>query len=257
VNNIAFIKAFFEDFPGSIATRAADYTKIFENKGFDSKESLKGILTADQVEKWKIPEGHAIQIVQQILLLFAPVALPVFTPVGGGASGALTHVWSQKYVKPMKVENLKSSTGTREELDDFVRDLIPIVEANDIDPARVSSGAIGRFAGKPVCEGPELAALKAVMCPKFSGQLAALIQGNIPAPLAELVVFKVGVHTGALDILAALYSPHLQPAAVVQQWPVKILKIGNLWNVVGHRSRWDFGTCFILFLLGGWLRSKG
>ena len=220
VNSIAFIKAFFEDFPGSIATRAADYTKIFENKGFDSKESLKGILTADQVEKWKIPEGHAIQIVQQILLLFAPVALPVFTPVGGGASiphGALTHVWSQKSVKPMEVENLKSSTGSREELDRFVRDLIPIVEANDIDPARVSSGAIGRFAGKPVCEGPELDALKAVMCPKFSGQLAALIQGNIPAPLAELVVFKVGVHAGALDILAALYSPHLQPAAVARQ----------------------------------------
>ena len=61
--------------------RATDYTKIFENKGFDSKESLKGILTADQLEKWKIPEGHAIQIVQQILLLFAPVALPVFAPV--------------------------------------------------------------------------------------------------------------------------------------------------------------------------------
>ena len=127
VNSIAFIKAFFEDFPGSIATRAADYTKIFENKGFDSKESLKGILTADQVEKWKIPEGHAIQIVQQILLLFAPVALPVFTPVGGGASiphGALTHVWSQKSVKPMKVENLNSSTGTREELDAFMLGLV-------------------------------------------------------------------------------------------------------------------------------------
>ena len=76
VNSIAFIKASFEDFPGSIATKAADYAKIFENKGFDSKESLKGILSADQVEKWKIPEGHAIQIVQQILLLFAPVALP-------------------------------------------------------------------------------------------------------------------------------------------------------------------------------------
>ena len=130
VNSIAFIKAFFEDFPGSIATRAADYTKIFENKGFDSKESLKGILSADQVEKWKIPEGHAIMIVQQILLLFAPVALPVFTPVGGGASvphGALTHVWSQKSVKPMEVENIKSLTGSREELDRFVRDLIPVL----------------------------------------------------------------------------------------------------------------------------------
>jgi len=55
------------------------------------------------------------------------------------------------------------------------------------------------------------------MCPKFSGQLAALIQGNIPAPLAELVVFKVGVHAGALDVLAALYSPHLQPSAVARQ----------------------------------------
>ena len=30
VNSIAFIKAFFEDFPGSIATKAADYAKIFE-----------------------------------------------------------------------------------------------------------------------------------------------------------------------------------------------------------------------------------
>ena len=55
VNSIAFIKAFFEDFLGPIATKAADYAKIFENKGFDSKESLKGILTADQVEKWRIP----------------------------------------------------------------------------------------------------------------------------------------------------------------------------------------------------------
>jgi len=63
VNNIAFIKAFFEDFPGPIAMKATDYTKIFENKGFDSKESLKGILTADQVERWKIAEGHAIQFV--------------------------------------------------------------------------------------------------------------------------------------------------------------------------------------------------
>jgi hypothetical protein len=63
--------------------RATDYTKIFENKGFDSKESLKGILTAGQVETWKIPEGHAIQIVQQILLLFAPVALvgDLFSPL--------------------------------------------------------------------------------------------------------------------------------------------------------------------------------
>ncbi len=41
VNSIAFIKAFFEDFPGSIATRAADYTKIFENKGFDSKKFVE------------------------------------------------------------------------------------------------------------------------------------------------------------------------------------------------------------------------
>ncbi len=35
VNSIAFIKAFFEDFPGPIALRAADYTKIFDNKGFE------------------------------------------------------------------------------------------------------------------------------------------------------------------------------------------------------------------------------
>ena len=220
VNSTAFIKAFFEDFPGSIATKAADYAKIFENKGFDSKESLKGNLTADQVEKWRIPVGHAIQIVQQILLLFAPVVLPVFTPVGGGAPPqplALTHVWSQKFVKPLKVADPQSSTGSREELDRFVQDLIPIVEANDIDPGRVSSMVIGRFAGKPLSEGPELDALKAVICPKFSGQLAALIQGNIPALLAELVVFKVGVHAGALDVLAALYSPHLQPSAVARQ----------------------------------------
>ena len=54
VNSIAFIKAFFEDFPGSIATKAADYAKIFENKGFDSKESLKGIQSVEQLEKWKI-----------------------------------------------------------------------------------------------------------------------------------------------------------------------------------------------------------
>ena len=44
VNSIALIKAFFEDFPGSIATRAVE-RKDFEDKGFDSKESLKGILT--------------------------------------------------------------------------------------------------------------------------------------------------------------------------------------------------------------------
>ncbi len=49
VSGIAFIKAFFEDVSGSIATRAADYAKIFENKGFYSKEPLKGILAT----KWK------------------------------------------------------------------------------------------------------------------------------------------------------------------------------------------------------------
>ena len=53
-NTIDYIKLFFEDFPGSIRTKAADYAKIFENKGFDSKESLKGILTADTPQaKWK------------------------------------------------------------------------------------------------------------------------------------------------------------------------------------------------------------
>ena len=58
-------------------------------------------------------------------------------------------------------------------------------------------------------EGPELDTLKAAMCPKFSGQLAALIQGNwnILGQIAELVVFKVGPHAGALDVLAALYFP--------------------------------------------------
>ena len=142
------------------------------------------------MEKWRIPEGHGIQIAQQILLLFAPAVLPVFTRVGGGAPPqplALTHVWSQKFVKPMKVADPHSSTGSREELDSFVQGLIPIVEANDIDPARVSSMAIGRFAGNRVSDVPELDALKAAICPKFSGQLAALIQGNIPGPIAELV----------------------------------------------------------------------
>ncbi len=32
VNSIALIKAFLGDFPGSIATRAADYTKIFDSE---------------------------------------------------------------------------------------------------------------------------------------------------------------------------------------------------------------------------------
>ena len=49
-------------------------------------------------------------------------------------------------VKPMKVENIKSSTGTREELDDFVLSLIPIVEANDITVSRTPSQILGRFA---------------------------------------------------------------------------------------------------------------
>jgi len=39
-----------------------------------------------------------------------------------------------------EVANIKRSTGTREELDGFMRDLIPIVEANDIDPARYRLG---------------------------------------------------------------------------------------------------------------------
>ena len=96
-NTIDYIKLFFEDFPGPIASKAVEYAKIFENKGFDSKESLKGITPVDQLGRW-IPEGHAIQIVAQILMLFAPVVLPVFTPVGGGApltSVAPTHVGSQ------------------------------------------------------------------------------------------------------------------------------------------------------------------
>ena len=54
-NTIDYIKLFFEDFPGSIRTKAADYAKIFENKGFDSKEPLKGLQSVEQLEKWKIP----------------------------------------------------------------------------------------------------------------------------------------------------------------------------------------------------------
>ena len=101
-NTIDYIELFFEDFPGSIRTKAADYAKIFENKGFDSKESLKGIQSVEQLEKWKIPEGHAIQIVEQILLMFDHVVLPVFAPLGGGAPLspplAKQHVWSHKYM---------------------------------------------------------------------------------------------------------------------------------------------------------------
>ena len=54
-------------------------------------------------------------------------------------------------------------------------------------------------------------------------QLAALCPNprepslNLPDAIAELVVFKVGPHAGALDILAALYAPHLQPAAIARQ----------------------------------------
>ena len=117
----------------------------------------------------------------------------------------------------MKVENIKSATGTIEELDDFVLSLIPIVEANDITVSRTPSQIFGRFAATPVGEGPALDALKAGMCAQFSWQLSALILGNLPAAIAELVVFKVGPHVGALDILAALYTPHLQPAAIARQ----------------------------------------
>ena len=116
MNTIAFIKAFFEDFPGPIASKAVEYAKIFENKGFDSKESLKGITSVDQLERWKIPEVYAIQIVAQIRMLFAPVVLPVFTPMGGGApltSVAPTHVGSQN-ARPADVTSddaYKSSFG--------------------------------------------------------------------------------------------------------------------------------------------------
>ena len=53
-NTIDYIKLFFEDFPGSIRTnartKAVDYAKIFENKGFDLKESLKGTLSLEQLK---------------------------------------------------------------------------------------------------------------------------------------------------------------------------------------------------------------
>ena len=117
----------------------------------------------------------------------------------------------------MQVENLKSSTGTREELDRFVLSLIPVVEANDTTVSRTPSQIFGRFAATPVGEGPALDALKAGMCAQFSWQLSALILGNLPDAIAELVVFKVGPHAGALDIPAALYAPHLQPAAIARQ----------------------------------------
>ena len=77
----------------------------------------------------------------------------------------------------MKVENSQSSTGTRVELDAFMLGLVPIIEANDMDLTRASSGAFGRFAGKPVGEGPELDALKALMSKQLIGQFAALTQG--------------------------------------------------------------------------------
>ena len=59
-NTIDYIKLFFEDFPGPIASKAVEYAKIFENRGFDSIESLKGIFPVKQVERWKIPEDGPV-----------------------------------------------------------------------------------------------------------------------------------------------------------------------------------------------------
>ena len=134
--------------------------------------------------------------------------------------------------------------------------LIPIVEANDITVSRTPSQILGRFAANPVGEGPALDALKAGMCAQFSWQFSALIRGTLPAAIAELVVFKVGPHAGALGILAALYAPHLQPAAIARQNDKVYIKIGTLWNVVGYRSPWGLGISFILSLSGGLQRPN-
>ena len=71
----------------------------------------------------------------------------------------------------MIVANLRSSTGTREELDEFVLRLGAIIEANDDSVGRNSMQVFGRFAAQPVCEGPDLDALKAETDPHVIRQL--------------------------------------------------------------------------------------
>ena len=60
VNTIALKKAFFEDFPGPIASKAVEYAKIFENKGFDSKESLKA------QAKWKGGRSPSVMLFRSL-----------------------------------------------------------------------------------------------------------------------------------------------------------------------------------------------
>ena len=209
---------FLESFPPTIRVKAAALHALWKKQGYGFKEPLKG-LTEDDLTDMKFLKSDAKMIMGQLDLLFAPVGLPAFAPVAPVVPviGRIRPSWNTKNMNPMESKDSSSSTGTREELHDFLSMLIVYCEQNDDTAGLAATKALGKYAEAPIGPGPALDAIDAAMDEHASRQLATAILKHIPKKLRELVDFEVGLQAGVFPILGALYYPHLGDDAVERQ----------------------------------------
>ena len=70
---------FLKSFPSTIRDNAVKYQAVLTKNGFGTKESLKGLMKHDLTDmKFLLSDVRAIWT--QLVLIFAPVALPAFVP---------------------------------------------------------------------------------------------------------------------------------------------------------------------------------
>ena len=109
---------FLKSFPSAIRDKAAAYHAVWKN-GFGTKESLAGLREGD-LERMKFLLSDVRAIWAQLVLIFAPVALPAFVPPVVPVIGRIRTAWNTKNMNDMESKDPSSSTGTKHELDDFV-----------------------------------------------------------------------------------------------------------------------------------------
>ena len=122
-------------FPTTIRDIAAARHAVLKKNGFGTKESLKGLMEQDLTDmKFLLSDVRAIWA--QLVLIFAPVALPAFVPPVPPVPviGRIRTAWNPKNMNAMESKDPSSSTGTMSELNDFLSMLIVYCEQNDDTP---------------------------------------------------------------------------------------------------------------------------